>query len=60
MRPVQVGLQDVVNAEIISGLEVGEVISLGQSSSPADAPAAGDEEMPAPPGQIPFGRMFGG
>ena len=60
MRPVEVGLQDVVNAEILSGLEAGEVISLGQSSAPTGEPAQGDEEMPGPPGQIPFGRMFGG
>jgi multidrug efflux pump subunit AcrA (membrane-fusion protein) len=60
MRPVELGLQDVVNAEIISGLEAGEVISLGRSPSTTGAPAAGDQEMPGPPGQIPFGRMFGG
>jgi multidrug efflux pump subunit AcrA (membrane-fusion protein) len=60
MRPVELGLQDVVNAEIVSGLEAGEVISLGQSSAPTDTPAEGGEEMPAPPGQVPFGRMFGG
>jgi multidrug efflux pump subunit AcrA (membrane-fusion protein) len=60
MRPVEVGLEDVVNAEILSGLEAGEVISLGQRSSAAGAPAEGGEEMPGPPGQIPFGRMFGG
>jgi len=29
MRPVQVGLKDYVNAEIISGLEPGEVVSTG-------------------------------
>ncbi|MGD2177183.1 MAG: efflux RND transporter periplasmic adaptor subunit, partial [Anaerolineae bacterium] len=60
LRMVEVGLQDVVNAEILSGLEAGEAISLGQSSAPAGAPAHGYEEMPGPPGQIPFGRMFGG
>jgi multidrug efflux pump subunit AcrA (membrane-fusion protein) len=61
MRPVEVGLQDIVNAEIISGLEAGEVISLGQSSAPSGEPGAGDEEMPAPPGgMMPGGGLFGG
>jgi macrolide-specific efflux system membrane fusion protein len=61
MRPVEVGLQDAVNAEIVSGLEAGEVISLGQSSSPAGESAEGDEEMPAPPGGMMPGRgMMGG
>jgi multidrug efflux pump subunit AcrA (membrane-fusion protein) len=61
MRPVEVGLQDVVNAEIVAGLEAGEVISLGQSSAPTGAPAEGDEEMPVPPGgMMPGAGMFGG
>jgi hypothetical protein len=30
MRPVTVGLKDYVNAEILSGLELGEVVSLGE------------------------------
>jgi RND family efflux transporter MFP subunit len=61
MRPVEVGLQDVVNAEIISGLVAGEVISLGQSSAPTGEPAEGDDEMPAPPGgMMPGAGMFGG
>jgi HlyD family secretion protein len=61
MRPVEVGLQDAVNAEIVSGLEAGEVISLGQSSAPAGESAEGDEEMPAPPGgMMPGGGMMGG
>jgi HlyD family secretion protein len=61
MRPVEVGLKDVVNAEIVSGLEAGEVISLGQSSAPTGAPAEGGEELPAPPGgMMPGAGMFGG
>jgi RND family efflux transporter MFP subunit len=61
MRPVEVGLQDVVNAEILSGLEAGEVISLGQSSAPTGASVEGDEEMPVPPGgMMPGAGMFGG
>jgi multidrug efflux pump subunit AcrA (membrane-fusion protein) len=30
MRPVTVGLKDYVNVEILSGLELGEVVSLGE------------------------------
>ena len=56
MRPVKVGLQDAVNAEIVSGLEAGEVISLGQSSAATGEPPSGDEEMPGAPG----GMMPGG
>ena len=58
MRLVEVGLRDFVNAEILSGLKQGEVISLGQgaSSSPVgEAPA--DEQAP-PPGSLM--RIFGG
>lgn len=31
MRPVQVGLMDFTNAEILDGLELGEVVSLGEA-----------------------------
>jgi len=58
MRLVEVGLRDFVNAEILSGLKQGEVISLGQgagSSSVGEAPA--DEQAP-PPGSLM--RIFGG
>jgi len=61
MRLVEVGLQDAVNAEIVSGLEAGDVISLGLSSAAAGEPSAGDEEMPgAPRGMMPGGGMMGG
>jgi HlyD family secretion protein len=60
MRPVEVGLQDVVNAEITSGLEAGEVISLGQSSSGTGEVAEGGEEVPAPGMMMPGAGMFGG
>lgn len=33
LRPVEVGLQDYVNAEILSGLELGEVVSVGTQTS---------------------------
>jgi hypothetical protein len=29
LRPVKVGLKDVTNAEILSGLQAGEVVSTG-------------------------------
>ncbi|MGD8967406.1 MAG: efflux RND transporter periplasmic adaptor subunit [Anaerolineae bacterium] len=57
MRPVELGLQDVVNAEITSGLEAGEVISLGQSSSGTGEVAEGGEEMPV---MMPGAGMLGG
>jgi RND family efflux transporter MFP subunit len=56
MRIVQVGLKDYVNAEILSGLEPGDVVSIGtETSSEPTTPATGDEEPP--PGIM---RMFGG
>jgi macrolide-specific efflux system membrane fusion protein len=60
MRSVELGLQDVVNAEITSGLEAGEVISLGQSRSGTGGLAEGEEEMQAPPMMMPGAGMFGG
>jgi HlyD family secretion protein len=56
LRPVQVGLQDFVSAEILSGLELGEVVSTGvEESTETTVP----EEM-TPPQQNPMMRMFGG
>ncbi len=56
LRPVEVGLMDFVNAEIISGLEVGEVVSMGvEESTETDVP---EQEMMPPGG--PGMRMFGG
>ena len=58
MRPVQVGLKDYVNAVILSGLESGEVISLGTTtnSDTATAPSTGGQEQMPPMGM----PMFGG
>ena len=57
MRVVVVGLKDYVNAEILSGLEPGEEISLGtETNSDTTTPATGEEEQP-PPGMM---RFFGG
>lgn len=55
MRIVEVGLQDFVNAAILSGLEPGEVVSLGESTS--SAVSIGTEAMP-PVGA--GGMMMGG
>jgi HlyD family secretion protein len=56
LRPVEVGLQDFVNAEILSGLELGEVVSVGvEESTETDVP---EQEMMPPGG--PGMRMFGG
>lgn len=49
MRMVEVGLQDFVNAEIISGLEAGEVVSTGMSSGSL-ASETTVNEMQLPPG----------
>lgn len=53
LRPVEVGLHDLVNAEIRSGLSEGEVVSLGtaQTSSAATVTPA---TMPFVPGGGPF------
>jgi HlyD family secretion protein len=48
LRPVEVGLMDFVNAEIISGLELGEVISTGvEESTEVEVP---EQEMMMPGG----------
>jgi HlyD family secretion protein len=57
MRIVEVGLKDFVNAQILSGLEPGEVVSLGteSSSDPSDETPANDQGPG--PGMM---RLFGG
>ena len=57
LRPVEVGLRDFVNAEILSGLELGEIVSTGmaESADTSSAPA-GDGTMPGNP----IMRMLGG
>jgi len=58
LRPVEVGLRDFVNAEIISGLELGEIVSTGvEESTETGVPS---EEQMAPPGGDRMLRMFGG
>jgi len=56
LRPVEVGLMDFVNAEILSGLELGETVSLGEEeSTETEIP---EQEMMPPGG--PGMRIFGG
>jgi HlyD family secretion protein len=54
LRPVEVGLKDYVNAEIISGLELGEVVSTGevQTISSVEVP---EVQMPGGGIMIPGG-----
>jgi HlyD family secretion protein len=58
MRLVEVGLKDFVNAEILSGLEVGEVVSLGVEESTEASTTSDEEQMPGMPGF--FGPLEGG
>ena len=49
MRMVEVGLKDYVNAEVLSGLEPGEVITTGietGSGAPSETPAADEQQAP--------------
>jgi len=55
LRPVEVGLRDLVNAEILSGLEPGEVVSTGV----VESTERGVPEQMMPPGGNPMIRMFG-
>jgi RND family efflux transporter MFP subunit len=50
MRPVEVGLRDFVNAEILSGLELGDIVSTGmvEGSDSSNEPSTGGTEPPAP------------
>jgi len=67
LRPVQVGLQDFVNAEIKSGLQPGEVVSLGQKTGTTgttaratSTPSAGGGQFFGPGGGGDFGPPPGG
>jgi len=50
MRPVEVGLQDLVNAEVLSGLEVGETVSTGIAESTETSVSMDEQQMPGGPG----------
>jgi HlyD family secretion protein len=56
MRPVEVGLKDLVNAEIISGLKVGEVVSTGIEQSTGTGTSTNEQQMPGFGGE----RIFEG
>jgi len=56
LRLVEVGLMDFVNAEIVAGLELGEIVSTGiKESIETELPSEEEEPMP-----MPGMRMFGG
>lgn len=46
LRPVEVGLKDYVNAEIISGLELGEVVSTGETTGSSQSVQVPSNEGP--------------
>jgi HlyD family secretion protein len=46
MRPVEVGLKDLVNAEIVSGIEVGETVSTGIAESTETSVPTDEQQMP--------------
>ena len=50
LRVVEVGLQDFVNAEILSGLELGEVVSTGVAESTETSVPLEGPPMPFGPG----------
>jgi HlyD family secretion protein len=50
MRIVEVGLQDLVNVEILSGLEAGELVSTGVAESAETSVPTGEQPMPGGPG----------
>jgi len=58
MRPVQVGLRDLVNVEILSGLQAGETISLGTQSRSTQSAQPYNQAVPLGGGGM--GRFFGG
>jgi RND family efflux transporter MFP subunit len=55
-RPVEVGIKDLVNAQIISGVTEGEAISLGTAQGAA---TTGQSTSDAQSGQLPMGGAAG-
>jgi RND family efflux transporter MFP subunit len=51
LRSVEIGLQDFVNAEVISGLETGEVVSIGETET-------NDASSEVPEAEMPMGMPF--
>jgi len=62
LRPVQVGLKDLVNAEILSGLQEGETVSLGtaQRTSASSQTNQGQQGFPGLPDGGPGMMIFEG
>ncbi len=58
LRPVEVGLIDYVNAEIVSGLELGEAVSTGTVENPTSLD--GSESAGDTPSEDMMMRMIGG
>ena len=58
LRPIQVGLKDFVYAEIVSGLEQGEVVRTGTTQSSQSSSSSSDQAQPQQPGGLfPFPGM---
>jgi len=53
MRLVEVGLKDYVNAEILSGLDLGETVTMSAAEGSSDTVAP--QQMPGIPLMMPFG-----
>jgi RND family efflux transporter MFP subunit len=56
-RPVEIGLQDFVYAEVLSGLEVGETVNTGTTTASSSSAASNQAPGPGADGML---RMFGG
>jgi macrolide-specific efflux system membrane fusion protein len=59
LRPVEVGLQDYVNAEILSGLQRGEVVSVGETTT-SSSTSTSFTSTEQPPANNMMMRMLGG
>ena len=59
MRIVEVGLMDYVNAEVLSGLQRGEVVSTGEKTSSSSSQPSTSPNQPQQPGGGMM-RFFGG
>lgn len=60
MRLVEIGLRDYVNAEVRSGLQPGDVVSLGEKTTSSSSQSAPNTTQPMPPGGPGEMRFFGG
>ncbi|MBN1640779.1 MAG: efflux RND transporter periplasmic adaptor subunit [Anaerolineae bacterium] len=60
MRMVEVGLKDYVNAEILSGLQRGEVVTLGEKTTATSSSQSSTDERTLDRIEMPPGDMGGG